>query len=825
MKKSNLVYLFLIIIYVVCFFIQINQLPFERFPAYDTFWGNVLQAGKLNALKLSLQNFELPAINPYVNFSWNNSGDTTLSQSFLFPLNYLILIFPADAVIAIKMLMLLIIGGISTFLYMKLVTRNIFLSFLTALSYISLPFVISMNYYYPTLNTLCFVPLFLVLIHNILENENTKKILLFVMFSVLAISSGDVFVFIIFPVVIVVYSFFCSNGFYQYNIFNSFRKALKLVLLFFLSGSFYLIPLFTNIRSISVYKKYLEAAGFSLPTTSIGVKGFLKFFYDYGFPSLYKPIEGSGLLLYAPSFFYLVIIFSLIFRQLVFKKKPKQAIIPFALLMIGLFMFFVAFFYYSIPSLSKAGKGVLRYHLNIWPFMIVLAGFICLSSISQLSKRKIFGIIVPIILVTLALDIYLFVVPYPYKESYLFFVRHSLWTGTLHSSNLVPVRFLKDMWSVLPGVNALFLILFLLYTFSRKSYNNIKYIRAVFIFSTLILLLFSISIHNELRMQQNRWQIIFKDLYRWNSYLNRKECIDNFIDRYDKNYRTLYVCKNRLSSWILIAETELNIQEREKALFPYKETLHPYTGLLYSTLNGYIRLSNHHLTHSNKVPQSIALLKLMGVKYVISACEKIDDPFLIYREECLTKDSSFSYILGMLLGGSVYIYELKDPLGIAFLVGDYKKVNLTQILNTIWQNEEHPWTKNEVYLEEDPKTNIISNRDNPRNLSEVAEGSVEIEKEKFNEISLDIDTQSEKFLVLSYLYRPNWKAFLGSTEIQIFRAYGGFMCIKVPPGHYIVKLKYNPKDIYYGLFLTLLAFLIPLATHFIRLFIHKFKEN
>ncbi len=343
--------------------------------------------------------------------------------------------------------------------------------------------------------------------------------------------------------------------------------------------------------------------------------------------------------------------------------------------------------------------------------------------------------------------------------------------------------------------------------------------------SAMILPLLTISTHNKLRLQQNRWQVIFRDPYRWNSYLERKEYIDNIIDRHDINYRTLYVGKDRWSSWSLIAETELNIKEREKVLFSYKETMHPYTGLLFSTLNGYKRFSNLHLTSSNSVPRSIELIKLMGIKYIISAHEKINSPFLNYRGECIAEDSPFEYIHGKPLGGHIYIYELKDPLGIIFLVDNYKNVNLNQTLNTIWENKENPWINNEVYLEEDPESENNTNKNDTIKSSNFIESKASIERETFNKIQLNVNTPKEKFLVLSYLYRPNWKAFIGSAQTKIYRAYGGFMCIKVPPGNHTVKLKYTPVDLYLGLVLTLFTFLIPFLPHFFGPLWQKIHER
>ena len=250
--------------------------------------------------------------------------------------------------------------------------------------------------------------------------------------------------------------------------------------------------------------------------------------------------------------------------------------------------------------------------------------------------------------------------------------------------------------------------------------------------------------------------------------------------------------------------------------------MHPYTGLLYSPLSGYghFRTSNLMPPLSNKVAANIEAIKLMGVKYIISADERIESPYLIYRGKCLTKDSSGAVIHGS-DGGTMYIYELKEPFSIAFLVDHCKQISLTQSLKTIFENKNYPWTNNEVYLEEDLESDDNSNKNDSRKSSSLIESKVSIEKETFNKIQLNVSTPKEKYTVLSYIYRPNWKASIGSANLKIYRAYGGFMCIKVPPGDNTVIFKYTPIDLYFGLFLTLFTFLIP----FLPLFFGFLKQK
>lgn len=813
MKKSNVIYIICIIFYVLVFFIQINQPPFERYPGWDRFWGNVLQGGKLIAFKHALLNFELPNINPYIDFGFNNSGDTTLPQSFMFPLNFLILLFSPDTVIMLKTIILMMLAGIAAYLYLNLLVKDKFLSFLCGISYISIPYVIGINFYYSILNTFCFIPLILFLIHKIIEQEDVKKILLFVSLCIFTISSGDVFALVIVPTAVMIYTFFIASSYYQKGWSRSLKSSMFLTFLSVIAGSFYIIPLYDNLHTILSYEKFFRHAGFVMFSHAIGIKGFLKFFYIYAFQSLFKPNDGSGLLLYIPAAFNFVIIFSILFKRLIFKNNQRLMYALFILVLIGFIMVLMSLIFYCIPMISEAGKGVFRYQVNLIPFLSILAVFICLSAITKLSDSNKLTIFILILLCSLAVDTYLFIIPHKCVHCYNFFdIRHELLYSDLRSSNLMPVRFSKDMWPLLPLLNILPVFIVVLYSFYNDIFQAKKGIRIIFVFSAMIIVFLTISVHNELRLQQDSWQVTFRNPYRWNSYLERKHCIDSIINRHNINYRTLYVGKNLFGdsgrNWKLIGETELNVCDREKVLFSYRETTHPYSGLVYSPLSGYGYCATSALMPplSSKVADNIDSLKLMGVKYVISADEKIQSQDLIYKGECITQDSPYAKILGS-DGGPLYIYELRKPFSIAFLLDSYKKVDIINSLRSIWENKKHPWVNDEVYLEEDP---IGNGRSNIKAAETSLRSLVEIKRETFNTIELMVDIPKEKYLVLSYLYRPNWKAFIEKVELKIYRAYGGFMCVKVPAGNHIIKFRYIPRDVYLGLVLTLFAFIIPL---------------
>ena len=224
-----------------------------------------------------------------------------------------------------------------------------------------------------------------------------------------------------------------------------------------------------------------------------------------------------------------------------------------------------------------------------------------------------------------------------------------------------------------------------------------------------------------------------------------------------------------------------------------------------STFSKWFRPSNLWPPLSREISNNIDTIKLMGVKWIISTDEEINNPNLIYKGECSSED----IVLEQREGGSMYIYELVNPLGIAFLVDNYKKVSLTDSLKTIYENKELPWKKNIVYLETDPTNEEEQSKKGFADMVFDLDSKTEIKRETFNSIEINLSSPKEKYLVLSYVYRPNWKAYINSSKVKIYRAYGGFMCIKIPPGKHIVKFKYYPFDVYLGLLITMFTFLLP----------------
>jgi len=811
-SRKNLLYLFFIILYVFLLTLQIHQQPFERYSEWDHFFIDVQAAGKLTSLNQALERYEIPAIDPYTEFGWNLAGD---HHSIWGIFNIFILFFTPAKILILQQVIFLFLGAWGAFLYLFLITRNRYLSFLGGLTYISLPFTVSLLYYCSSFSDFNLIPLFLILIHRIWENPTRGRIFIFALISAISIGLADINFLWILSSVVFTYSFFVGISYYQKPLFMTFKISFFLVLLSLLSGSFYLAPLINNLHTIGSNLTTLKQAGI-LPWSYLGRKvDFLSYFVqERGLESLYLPVEGPAFILYLPAAFYLIILLAYVFKKPVFKTKPEQVSIVLTLVFIGALMFTESLLFYSpltakiMPRIREGATGALRFQINLIPFVILLSAFICISAINNFKNRR---VIIGIYLIIISGSLFV--------DSELFSGLPAILSRPYGSSNLVPFP-VGNPLHLIPFIN-LCSILLLASDFIIRRLENYKIKNivcpAVLVMVMLVPLL-GVTNYNEwfATGQQGREDPISRNPYRWESYLERKKCIDGIIPRYNLNYRTLYAGNGRIlpkdgRDWKLIAETELHVASREKVLFSYREFDHPFVGLL----RGTFKSGGQGFFHSKLMPPlaqevagNIQTMKLMGVKWIISADEEIRDDNLVYRGKCESQEGPQGRG-GKPEGGNLYIYELTHPTGIVFLTEKYFITDRETSFRTIYEKRSFPWINDTVFLETDPFRNKqpIEGKNASANID--LESYAKITRETSASLEAEVSSPKEKFLIIGNLYRPFWKGFVDSAETEIYRAYGGFMCVIIPPGKHIIKLKYCPLDIYLGLGLTLAAFLIP----------------
>ncbi|MBC7235743.1 MAG: oligosaccharide flippase family protein [Chloroflexi bacterium] len=93
-----------------------------------------------------------------------------------------------------------------------------------------------------------------------------------------------------------------------------------------------------------------------------------------------------------------------------------------------------------------------------------------------------------------------------------------------------------------------------------------------------------------------------------------------------------------------------------------------------------------------------------------------------------------------------------------------------------------------------------------------------------NEVTITVETIMPGYLVLADAYSEGWLAFirpfdaetpqLAEQKIDIYRANGNFRAVYLPAGHHVVRFKYSPDNVKFGLyisFLSAMVFLLGLA--------------
>lgn len=179
------------------------------------------------------------------------------------------------------------------------------------------------------------------------------------------------------------------------------------------------------------------------------------------------------------------------------------------------------------------------------------------------------------------------------------------------------------------------------------------------------------------------------------------------------------------------------------------------------------------------------LIDLLAVKYVVYNPEDFRTNFYPPNPD-FPKDrfkKVFQY-------GKTSVYENKNVLPRAFLVGDYVSETDPQKIAGLLLAKDFNLRKS-VILERD--INI------PKNP---CDGLSEIKDYKANKINIFVNSPSTCLLFLSDNYYPGWIAKVNGEETEIMRANFTFRAVKVPQGEHIVNFEYQPDSFKIGLYLT-----------------------
>ncbi len=182
------------------------------------------------------------------------------------------------------------------------------------------------------------------------------------------------------------------------------------------------------------------------------------------------------------------------------------------------------------------------------------------------------------------------------------------------------------------------------------------------------------------------------------------------------------------------------------------------------------------------------LLDLLNVKYVVTT-QTIERPGYTLAYE-----------------GEVRIYENADALPRAFLVPRARVVA-------------DDAERQAALLALDPRYEVILEEPLEEPLPEAPPDPFPLEVEAIhytiNEVTITVDTPAPAMLVLADSYFPGWVAYIRPPDVAdpeqaeraltLYRADGNFRAVQVPAGRHVVRFKYSPDAVKFGLYLSFVA--------------------
>ncbi|MBN1400461.1 MAG: oligosaccharide flippase family protein [Anaerolineae bacterium] len=184
------------------------------------------------------------------------------------------------------------------------------------------------------------------------------------------------------------------------------------------------------------------------------------------------------------------------------------------------------------------------------------------------------------------------------------------------------------------------------------------------------------------------------------------------------------------------------------------------------------------------------LLDLLNVKYVLTAKENT----IAARGYSLVYE------------GEIRIYRNEEVLPRAFLVPQAEVIPDPEARRAALR---HLDPRQVVILEEEPEGGLTQAR--PSEWNPRIEGITYTP----NEVTISLQTPSAGFLVLGDSYFEDWLAFLRPADavelelaeqaLKIYRADGNFRAVQIPAGRHVVRLKYSPSSVKFGLYISFLA--------------------
>jgi hypothetical protein len=195
---------------------------------------------------------------------------------------------------------------------------------------------------------------------------------------------------------------------------------------------------------------------------------------------------------------------------------------------------------------------------------------------------------------------------------------------------------------------------------------------------------------------------------------------------------------------------------------------------------------------------SSKLLDLLNVKYLLTRPQGREDLTLFVEGD---ENTELVYQRDMM------VYENKDVLPRAFIVGDYKVLrDREEIFAELTSERFDPASC--VILDEEPRDSFV--RHSPGSANSLAH----ILGYTANRVTIDVEVTGDGFLVLSDLYYDGWKVVVDGEEDVIYRADYILRAVQLGEGRHVVEFIFDPLPFKVGLGVSAmaLAFSVALST-------------
>ncbi len=682
-----------------------------------------------------------------------------------------------------------------------------------ALLYLSLPYLTSLHLF-TTLGTAPLVlPIVLIATEDLFEMVNWRNAFRAWLAFAVSVLLGDINILFSLAPIVIVY-----GGVYALVVRRRRWRAVQRALgvsaaIGVTAAAPLLLPLHANSKSLTTspaLEPFLPA-----PSSGVDVMGFLR---TNGLDSLVWPFEGSGLLLYCPAVFVFLGLVGLCVRP-THEDAFRRRIIALVVLAISLFVETLilnnASFLRALGVADTGTRGILRVHLNLLPYLLLLIGVLgCVSMIERIGATQ----LRPLAIVagsTAAISVGIDVLVLGINPTW--YGKPLAVGGAAQVPSPTVFRFPRswDPVVLLVGFHVVAALLLLLVCSHPVGVAGIRrqMVSAASIGVMAVVVTFgTLTAHLEMMSRSSaEWHWVTDSAYRVDAFRQRRTCIEDLADVNDPGVRVMYTGGQSLSessgrAWANLLEVELSQESGQHTLFSYRELDAPVVGVYYGFL-GSVQSALLFPPLTDVVAEKVSLLRLLGVRYVVSVDAPMPATATARRDFALLGTCTTATGPAVINGadvdaavaaprsgaGASYVYEVARSPGIFSFTCANEVMSQAAALSRASTLLDPAWERGVLWTEQ-PVANAGTMACGAPTSSEV-----QILSEDGSDVNLRVHADRSMALVAAYAFRDGWSAWLDGREVPMLRAYGGLMTISVPPGSHSVVFSYRSRTLPVGL--------------------------